>query len=362
MKLSQYTAFVAIADTGSFTKAAEALSISQSAVSHAMASLEKTLGVVLMRRSRSGVEFTEVGRRILAHARTVVLGTEQILQEAEALRADRSGTLHLGTSQSFGARLLPRLLTEFRSALPDVEIVLSEGTDQEIAEWLGGYTIDVGIVALPKENLTTVPLLEDEMCVVLPPHHPLADRSCLRLEEVADEEFIMPVGGVEPMLRSFFRGIGRDLRVGFHVHDVNGLLSMVAEGHGITVVPALALPRVLPHPQLRVIPFAPSLSRRLGIGIRTGARRSPAVEAFVSMARALARDDTWSRSFDLEPDRGARGAVAGGAGEPGAQMPWRQGDPVRAAAAARSGAGSAPAARSGALPRVSACPAMASAS
>ncbi|MER5629416.1 LysR family transcriptional regulator [Streptomyces nitrosporeus] len=348
MKISQCTAFVAIADTGSFTLAAKALSISQSAVSHAISSLEKSLGVSLMKRSRSGVEFTEIGQRVLEHARTVVHGAEQIRQEAEALRSHRSGTLRIGTSQSFAASLLPRLLTEFCASWPDIGIELHEGTDQEIAEWLGGYTIDVGVVALPKENLSTVPLLQDEMYAVLPPEHALAGRRALGMEELADESFVMPVSGVETMLRTVFRVIGREPRIAYRAHDVNSLLSMVAEGLGITVVPALALPSVLPHPQLRVIPFAPSLTRRLGIGVRTAARCTPAAEAFVATARSLARDGVWSRSSE----RG-RGAVAGGRAAP--QNPWRQGDPGSAPAGPGAGVRTAPS-------RSSACPAMASAS
>ncbi|GLF98493.1 LysR family transcriptional regulator [Streptomyces yaizuensis] len=340
MNLAQCAAFVAIADTGSFTHAAKALSVSQSAVSHAISGLEKDLGVALMKRSRSGVEFTDVGQRILTHARAIVLGRELIRQEADAARDRRSGTLRIGTSQSFATSLLPRLLTEFRGALPDIRIVLREGTDQEIAEWLGGYTIDVGIVNLPKEHLDTVPLLRDEMYAVLPPDHALAGRGGIAVEELADETFVMPVGGVEPMLRTALELVGREPRIGFHAQGINALLSMVAEGHGVTVVPALALPSVPPHPQLRIVPFAPALSRRLGIGIRRAARRAPAVETFVSMARALARDSA-------------------------SQMPRAQGEPgLRGAGRSPSGSapGTAPGSASGPVRRISASPAMASAS
>lgn len=350
VNLSQCTAFVAIADTGSFTEAAKALAISQSAVSHAISSLEKALGVALMKRSRSGVEFTDVGQRILGHARAVVLGAERMRQEAEAQLGNRSGTIRIGTSQSFAARLLPRLLTDFRGAWPDTEIVLREGTDQQIAEWLDASAIDVGVVNLPKENLTTVPLLQDEMFVVLPPGHPLAGQAAVRVEELADEVFILPVGGVEPVLRRVFAAVGRRPRTGFQVHEVNGLLSMVAEGHGITVVPALALPSVLPHPGLRTVPFAPALTRSIGIGTRSGAHRSPAARDLVAMARALVGDGTRTH----RPDRGPDAVAAVDAAR--TQPTWRQGDPGRSAAMARSSSPSGPAAR------VSAWPAMASAS
>ncbi|MFJ4875281.1 LysR family transcriptional regulator [Streptomyces sp. NPDC088745] len=347
MKISQCTALVAIADAGSFTLAAKALSVSQSAVSHAVSSLEKSLGVALMSRSRSGIEFTDVGERVLQHARTVVHGAEQIRQEARAVREHRSGTLRVGTSQSFAGRLLPRLLSEFRAAWPGIGIELREGTDQEIAEWLGGYAVDVGVVALPKERLNTVPLLQDEVYAVLPQDHPLAGRGELSVTDLADELFVMPVSGVETLLRAAFRTAGLTPRIGYRAHDVNSLLSMVAEGLGITVVPALALPSAPIHPHLRVLPFAPSLTRSVGIGVRTGARHVPAVEAFVATARKLAREDTWNRPAVRTP-----GAGPGGPAEAAApQTPWR-----------RSGSAGTPAGPGARGAGSSACSAMASAS
>ncbi|WP_441250129.1 LysR family transcriptional regulator [Kitasatospora sp. McL0602] len=296
MKLSQCSVFVAIADTGSFTNAAKALMISQSAVSHSIAGLEATLGVALMKRDRGGVELTEVGRRVLTHARAVLLHAEQMRQEAGGLLTDLGGTIRIGTSQSFAARLLPRLMTDYRSRLPHVEISLREGTDKQITEWLRSYSIDVGIVTLPKENLTTIPLMRDEMFAVLPDSHPLAGSTVLGVHELLDEEFVMPVGAIEPILRTVFRTVGREPVVSYRVHDVNALLAMVAEGHGVTVVPELALPAVTPD-SLRVIPFGPRVYRHLGIGIRTVARNSPTVAAFVTAAQALARE----QQSELQP-------------------------------------------------------------
>ncbi|MER5642611.1 LysR family transcriptional regulator [Kitasatospora sp. NPDC002227] len=288
MKISQCTVFVAIADTGSFTNAAKALAISQSAVSHSIAGLESSLGVALMTRDRGGVRLTEAGRRVLTHARALLLHAEQMRQAASVQPVPASASIRIGTSQSFAARLLPRLLTEYRARLPHVEISLREGTDRQITDWLRGYAVDIGIVTLPKENLTTIPLLRDEMFAVLPGGHPLAGSTELEVHELLDKHFIMPVGDSEPILRTVFRTVGREPVVRYRVQEVNALLAMVAEGHGVTVVPELALPAVLPE-GLRVIPFTPRIHRHLGIGVRTVARNSPTVAAFVTAAQSLAQ-------------------------------------------------------------------------
>lgn len=293
MKLSQCEAVVAIADTGSFTKAAQALAVSQSAVSHAVAALEAELGVALMRRDRAGIEFTDVGRRVLAHARAVVESAERIRQEAATVRGGLGGTLRLATSQTFASRFLPRLITELRARFPSLEIALREGPDDQIAEWLHAHAVDVGIVTLPKRDLTTIPLLEDEMLAVVPEGHPLGAATALRVTQLAGVPLVLPVGAVEPMVLAMLRTVGLEPDVAYRVADVGALLAMVVEGHGITVLPTLALPPL--PPELRLVPFEPPVTRRIAIGVRTGAKSAPAVAAFVAAAQALAAQADWSR-------------------------------------------------------------------
>ncbi|OON81130.1 LysR family transcriptional regulator [Streptomyces tsukubensis] len=293
MKLSQCVAFVAIADTGSFTNAARALGISQSAVSHAIAGLETELGVTLMVRDRSGIELTDAGRRALEPARGMALQEERVRRAVRAEPAEPEGTLRIGTSQSFAARLLPALMTELHTRYPMLEIVLHEGTDAQISQWLRGHSIDIGIVNLPKRGLATAPLLQDEMLAIVPYGHDGAGRPEVHIEELAREPFLMPVGGVEAMVRSAFRTEGLEPTVSHQVRDVNALLAMVAAGLGATVLPRLALPFALP--EVRVLPLAPAIVRHLGIGTRLGSQESPVVAAFVDVARSLAARSDWRR-------------------------------------------------------------------
>lgn len=297
MKLSQCAAFVAIADTGSFTNAARVLGISQSAISHAIAGLETELGVTLMARDRSGVRLTDTGLRALEPARLMVVQAERVRQAVRA-GAEPAGPLRIGTSQSFAARLLPAVMSELRLRHPLLEIELREGSDTQIAHWLRGNDIDVGIVTLPKRGLTTVPLLQDELVAVLAPDHGGAAGPSLRIDQLATDPFLMPVGGVEALVRAAFRAVGLEPEVGHHVRDINALLAMVGAGLGVTVLPRLALPVVLPD--VRLVPLSPPVVRHLGLGMRPGTQGSPAVEAFVEAARPLA----------LRSDQGRRPVAA----------------------------------------------------
>ncbi|MFH9075233.1 LysR family transcriptional regulator [Streptomyces alboflavus] len=287
MKFSQLAAFVAIADHGSFTKAADSLGVTQSAVSHAIAGLEAELRVGVMRRDRSGVDLTEAGSRILEHARSVLASTERIKLEASAAHTTAEGRLLIGISQSFSLELLPRLIADFRARHPSLEIGLREGNDRRIAEMLYEHTIDVGIVTLPKYNLTTYPLLRDEMCVVVPGHHHLASVARLPVWRLAEEDLIIPADGVEPTLRLLFQAAGARLRVAHRIQDLHVVLSMVAEGLGVTVLPSLAIPSS--RQDLVAVPFEPAVRRHIAIGVSAEPDERSLTMEFIRSAQALAR-------------------------------------------------------------------------
>jgi DNA-binding transcriptional LysR family regulator len=290
MRLHHFKALVAIADTGSFTRAATSLGVSQSAISHAISHLEEELGLSLMRRDRGGVEFTEAGTRVLGHARAIDGHLRQIEQVAEASTGQAVNTIRVGISQSFAARLLPRLMTNFRARFPHVKMTLREGPDGRIAELLRLQEIDLGVVTLPKPDLVTVPLLRDELYAVLPGEHRLANGPRVPLRRLDGEPLIMPVGGIETTILAALRAEGMEPRVAHRIRDLNTLLEMVAEGHGTAILPGLALPATLPA--VRLLPLAPTWMREIGIGVRPAMRDSPPVTAFIGTARSLARSWT----------------------------------------------------------------------
>ncbi len=288
MKLSQLAAFVAIADTGSFTKAADSLGVTQSAVSHAIRSMESELRIGIMRRDRGGVDLTEAGHRIVEHARSVLRHTDQIRLLVDDLSARRGGRLVIGTSQTFSVHLLPRLMARFLASHQNFDVKVREGKDEEIAEMLRARTVDVGFVTLPKAGIRTIPLFQDELYAVLPVRHPLAARPRLSAPELAEEPLVVPADGLEPELRNLFRATQTRMDIAYRIGDLQAVLAMVAEGIGVAVLPSLVLPDTLPN--ICTVPLTPATRRSLAIAVRNTSEESSAVTAFVSVARAVARD------------------------------------------------------------------------
>src|SRR5215471_10160515 len=136
MNFSQLQSFVAVADTSSFTEAAYAIDLTQSAVSHALSALESELGVTLLERNRKGVvALTAVGQHVLPRARALLAQAEAIEQEAKAARGETSGKLRLGSIVSIiSPHLLASLLTCFQQRYPDMKVVLFEGAMHEVGE------------------------------------------------------------------------------------------------------------------------------------------------------------------------------------------------------------------------------------
>jgi DNA-binding transcriptional LysR family regulator len=286
MKLSQCVALVTVADSGGFTKAAAVLGMSQSAVSHSIARLEEELGRTLLERDRGGVRLTECGREVLGHARALTAHADRIAEVARASREGLRGTVRFATSQSFGLRFLPHVLSRFRASYPGQEVDLREGSDQQISQWLRRQSVDIGVVTLPKDDLVTVPLWSDEMLLLTADGHRLAGAPAVPVRQLIGEPLLMPVGGVEPVIRAAMRVAGCEPTVPHRLRDLNSLLAMVAEGLGVTVLPTSAL-SALP-PGVTPVRLVPRVSRHVGLATRPGARASVAVTALIDIARELA--------------------------------------------------------------------------
>ncbi len=270
MNLAQLRALVAVAEQGSFTDAAVALGLTQPGVSHALASLEKELGLPLVLRGRGGARLTGHGEQVLAHAREAVHRVDRIAQDAAAAAGRHRGRLRVAAFPS-AAQLLPNLIAEFARLRPQVSVVLLEGTDQEVRDWLSDRVIDLGVVAElchdvagggtgPVGPALGAVLARDRLVAVLDLAHPLAGQCGVTLEDLADDAFLLSDGGCEPILRRLHELAGLRLRPARRIRDMATLLAMVREQLGVTVVPELALPDA--H-RLAVVPLAPEAHREL---------------------------------------------------------------------------------------------------
>ena len=287
MTLAQLQAFVTVIETGSFTAASEVLGMTQSAVSHSIASLETELGVMLLERDRTGITLTEVGKKVIVQARDMLAHAEQIRQETAAARGLEQGKLRLGSFPSVSARLLPGMIREFRRCYPGIEVVLFEGMDQEVREWITSRAVDVGFVTLPTKGMEIVPVAQDEMLVVVAASHPLAEQTHVRIEQLVHESFILSKGGCEPLIMALFRKAKAFPNTQFEVRDMGTILAMVQEGIGITIVPEFALSTMLTG--VHVLHLRPSVLRRLALAVSSFSTASPAVTAFLHHAQQWAK-------------------------------------------------------------------------
>ncbi|WP_136069374.1 LysR family transcriptional regulator [Modicisalibacter radicis] len=286
MNPAQLRVLIAVADTGSLSRAADAVGITQSGASQALAALEDRLDVRLAVRGRRGMALTQAGMTIVERARCIQQEWMAITKIAEEARSIERGRLRLASFPSVFATLLPGLLRRFSTAHPGIQVIALEATDEEVTAWLEAGTVDVGVVASGATG--GVPLYRDRWVAVTPAGHPLSRRCSGRvaLSEVVTEPFVLATGGCRTHARSLARQQGlalMDVRV--EVRDWASAFALVREGLGIALVPELHLPTPGEARRgLRVLELSPVIPRELALAVSPHSAGSPLVSAFVDLA------------------------------------------------------------------------------
>jgi DNA-binding transcriptional LysR family regulator len=289
VNFSQLQCFVAVAETGSFTEAGYAIDLTQSAVSHALSALERELGVTLLERNNKGVvALTGVGQKLLPHARVLLAQAETIHQEARAARGLVKGKLRLGSIPPVASPLLAGVLAHFQQQYPDIDVVLFEGTFQEVLEWIGTSVIDVGFVHHPAEGVESTWLATDELQAFVAKGHHLHARTSVTINDLREERLIMPKTGCE--VPEVFEQNRRTHRphIRYQVSEGATILAMVREGLGITILPRKMLPDKLEG--ITGIPLDPPRPLQIGLAVRSAASVSPAATLFVQTAVAWVQE------------------------------------------------------------------------
>ncbi len=239
-------AFVETARRGSFSLAAMALALSQSAVSRRIGRLEQELGVPLLERTRPAATPTRQGLAVLHFA-------ERTLREWDDLRAASpgsplTGVLHVAASTTPGEHLVPALLAEFGHHHAGVRAQMHVMNSDSVEECVRTRHCDVGFLGRPPRGgtLHSIPVAQEEIVLAVPARHPLASRGQVNPQDLAGEVFVTREqgSGTEATVRSAFAAAGRALpphRVALEVSSPQALLSAVAAGHGVGFVSGLAV-------------------------------------------------------------------------------------------------------------------------
>ncbi|WP_328296754.1 LysR substrate-binding domain-containing protein [Streptomyces sp. NBC_00435] len=238
----------AVAEHGSFNKAAGALLLTPSAVSQQIAALERGLGHPVAVRSTRGVTLTEPGRLLVEAAETISAELDLVRHEIDRITAERP-RLTVATFVSGGRRLLPRALARFVAAHPEVELTVREAEPEEAVPMVRSgaadlaltYHFDGPLPLRPDAGLDWLPLTDDPLSLVLPPGHRLAGRESATLTELGSDRWVLGCLKTEAYLRRYAERAGFDLRVAASTTDYFFACSLVAAGVGVALIPQVAL-------------------------------------------------------------------------------------------------------------------------
>ncbi|WP_017556605.1 LysR family transcriptional regulator [Nocardiopsis baichengensis] len=285
----------AVAEHGSFNRAADALRLTPSAVSQHVAALERSLGARVVARSTRGATLTRAGRVMVGAAESVAAELEHARRQVDRLAGGRT-RLTVATFTSGGRLLLPDALARLTAAHPDTEVHIREAEPESSLPLVRQGTADLALAYRfdgplpgrlgPDSGLAWEGLLEDPLHAVLREDHPLAAREEVDLAELAGEPWVLGCLKTEAYLRRFAEQAGFAPEVRGTTTDYFFARSLVAAGTGISLVPSIAL--APPVPGVRTVPIAPPAPTRL-FGVVTRARHDlPHVRTLVAALKEQA--------------------------------------------------------------------------
>ena len=291
MELRDVRAFVAVIDTGGFTRAAERLNVVQSAVSHAVRRLERELRVSLLERGPRGVRLTASGTDLLPHFRSVLIAVERVQQEAEAHRGLAKGRVEVGIIPTAVPLFLSQLLKAATSRFPGVQLAVTEDETARLTRGVSEGRLDLALVMLPAdlERLVAIELGTVDLAVATASEHPLAQRASVALSELAAEPWVSwtQSNPGRHWLDEACRMAGFAPLVAHEIVTVAQLKAFVMAGRGIAMLPAAAALAEAAAGQLSLIPLAPPAPvTKVAYAFDPG-RSSPAVNAIRSLLEEL---------------------------------------------------------------------------
>jgi len=286
-------AFIAIADHGSFQKAAGRLHITQTALTRRLQNLEALLGVKLVERTTRSVALTRIGREFLPQGRRLLSDLASALTEIRETGKAERGDVSIACVPTVGVQYLPRVIQEYSARHPNNRIKILDHASAGVAEAVLRREAEFGInIGGPHHpELASVPLLEDRFVLICRDDHPLAKRKKLSWKQLEPHPliFVGAVSGNRPLLDSALEA--RDLRLQsyYEVQRSSTAVGLVAEGVAAAIVPSLALQRGA-YPRIRVVALTdPVVSRTLVLVSRKASHLSPAAQALYDTIAGQAR-------------------------------------------------------------------------
>jgi molybdate transport repressor ModE-like protein len=296
LDLKRLRVLTEVARKGSFSAAADALYLSQSAVSQQVATLEREVGLSLLERTGNGAKLTDAGEALVNHAEAAIARLQQAEHEVAAIAGLEGGELRIASFPTASVGLLTDGLAEFNHHHPNVGLSVTEAEPADSLPMLRAAEIDLAIVfdytSLPDadhdRDIDRTHLLTEAMHLALPRNHPLAGAERVRLADLADASWlcgVRPSSCAEAILQAC-RDAGFEPRIAFESDEYPVQQAYVAAGLGFTLLPDLALSTLREDLVVRATkPEAPK--RRIWAATRAKGARSQATEAMIETLRRI---------------------------------------------------------------------------
>jgi LysR family transcriptional regulator, cyn operon transcriptional activator len=291
MELRHLRYFLAVAAAQNFTKAAEALHVSQPSISVQVRDLEDELGTRLFDRLGRTVGLTQAGILFRDHAERALREVEQAAQLIRELDGAQRGRLVVGTLATVNSYLVPPLVSQFKQRFPAVHLQVHSQPSADIVEGILANRLDLGLCLLPvsHDHLTTVPLFDERLVLVAPARHRL-ESSRMKMRDLAGLPLVlMPADYcLRKMVEEECGHAHVTTQVVLEMTSPEGILQAVTEGAGFTILPELYVRQRLAHTKLRIIDLYDPIPRHsVGLAYHANRYQNLAAKEFGNLCRSI---------------------------------------------------------------------------
>ncbi len=285
--------FYSVARLLSFTKAAEALHMTQPAVTFQVRQLEDHFNTRLFDRTHNRISLTEAGRKVFEYAERVFAVYGEMEHAVRQLTGDVSGVLTLGASTTVAEYMLPVLLGDFKAQYPEVRLQLRVSNTDGIVSWIETSEIDLGIVEAPvnNKNLLVEVCRMDQLVAIVPPHHPLGQKPMLHIQELLDYPFICREegSGTREVIAEYlgqYNLCSASLLIGMELGSPEAVKGAVEAGMGVSIVSRVTIAKELRLGTLVAVPLDPPLQRPFSFVRQKQKFRQAAMERLLGFAKS----------------------------------------------------------------------------
>ncbi|WP_347265886.1 LysR family transcriptional regulator [Paracoccus sp. (in: a-proteobacteria)] len=290
--MKQFRAFVAVAECGQFTRAAERLGLSQSAVSTLIGQLEENLGLRLFDRHTRLLRLTAAGSEALAVARQAVGDLDRLVENARDLNSFSRGRVGIAAGTLQAALMLPQLIRGFGERYGNIEVSMHDVSERVMLDMVKAGSVDLGLGTVPDRDseVTGLELATDAFLVVMRPEHPMAQRGPLRWQDLQDQVLIGPQRGnpIRERLQAELARVGLELTLHRAFQDVSlplTIIGMVHAGLGMAIMTSSVKPLARAMGLVTVTPCEPVVTRKIALIQRADHSLSPASRLFRDFAQ-----------------------------------------------------------------------------